>query len=90
MLLWKNLNTLRQKPEENCKAFVSRLNRIYDTRGKGADCNKTVVENNLISKVRKMRNDVKTKTILQGLLPKIKAELYLRMPTDFNDFEKLC
>jgi hypothetical protein len=37
-----------------------------------------------------MCNDVKTKILLQGLLPKIKAELYLRMPTDFNDFEKLC
>ena len=37
-----------------------------------------------------MRNDVKTKILLQGLLPKIKAELDLRMPADFNDFEKLC
>ncbi len=27
---------------------------------------------------------------MQGLLPKIKSELYLRMPADFNDFEKLC
>ena len=37
-----------------------------------------------------MRNDVKIKILLQGLLPKIKSELYLRMPADFNDFEKLC
>jgi rRNA pseudouridine-1189 N-methylase Emg1 (Nep1/Mra1 family) len=37
-----------------------------------------------------MRNDVKNKILLQDLLPKIKVELYLRMPTDFNDFEKLC
>jgi hypothetical protein len=37
-----------------------------------------------------MRNDIKTKILLQGLLPKIKAESYLRMPADFNDFEKLC
>ena len=37
-----------------------------------------------------MRNDVKIKILLQGLLPKIKAELYLRMPADFNDFEELC
>jgi hypothetical protein len=50
------------------------------------DCNKTVVEDHLLSKVRKMRNDVKTKILLQRLF-KIKAELYLRMPTDFNDFE---
>jgi hypothetical protein len=92
--LRKKLNTLKQKPEENCRAFVSRLNSLYDTiEGKVDkldDLNKTVVEDNLLSKVRKMRNDVKTKILLQGLLPKIKAELYLRMPTDFNDFEKLC
>ncbi len=37
-----------------------------------------------------MRNNVKTNVLLQGLLPKIKAELYLRMPADFNDFEKMC
>ena len=71
--LRKKLHTLKQKPEENCRAFVSRLNLDH-----------------LLSKVRKMRNDVKTKVLLQGLLPKIKAELYLRMPADFNDFEELC
>ena len=37
-----------------------------------------------------MRNYVKIKILLQGLLPKIKSELYLRMPADFNDFQKLC
>ena len=72
---------------------MSRLNSLYDTiEGKADkldDCNKTVVENHLFSKVKKMRDDVKTRILLQGLLPKIKAELYLRISTDFNDFEKL-
>jgi hypothetical protein len=92
--LRKKLHTLKQKPEENCRAFVSRLNSLYDTIegkiDKLNDNNKTDVEDNLLAKVRKMRNDVKIKILLQGPLPKIKSELYLRMPADFNDFEKLC
>jgi rRNA pseudouridine-1189 N-methylase Emg1 (Nep1/Mra1 family) len=85
---------LKQRPEENCRTFVSRLNNLYDTiEGKVDkldDLNKTDVADNLLAKVRKMRNDVKIKILLQGLLPKIKSELYLRMPADFNDFEKVC
>ena len=27
---------------------------------------------------------------MQGLLPKIKAEFYLRIPADFYNFEKVC
>ena len=54
------------------------------------DLNKTDVADNLLTKVRKMRNEVKIKILLQGLLPKIKSELYLRMPANFNDFEKVC
>lgn len=51
--------------------------------------NKTVVEDHLLfNKVRKMPIDVKTKILLQRLLPKIKAELYFRTSADFNDFEK--
>jgi hypothetical protein len=73
----------------------SRLSNSLDDNIEGkvdklGDLNKTVVEDHLLSKVRKMQIDIKTKILLQGLLPKIKAELYLRMPTDFNDFEKLC
>ena len=85
---------MKQRPEENCRTFVSRLNNLYDTiEGKVDkldDLNKTDVADNLLAKVRKMRNDVKIKILLQGLLPKIKSELYLRMPADFNDFEKVC
>jgi hypothetical protein len=92
--LRKKFNKLKQKPEENCRAFVSRLTSLYDSiEGKMEKLdanNKTEVEDALHSVVKKMRDDIKIKTLLQGLLPKIKAELYLRMPEDFNDFDQLC
>jgi hypothetical protein len=92
--LRKKLHTLKQRPEENCRAFVYRLNSLYDTIEEKVekldDLSKTDVEDHLLSKIRKMRNNIKTKILLQGLLPKIKSELYLRMPADFNDFEKVC
>jgi hypothetical protein len=37
----------------------------------------------------KMRNDVKTNVLLQGRLPKIKMELYLRMLPPFSFFFSL-
>jgi hypothetical protein len=37
-----------------------------------------------------MRDETLIKILLQGILPKFKAELYLRMPEDSNDFEALC
>ncbi|KAK4024953.1 hypothetical protein OUZ56_010448 [Daphnia magna] len=91
--LKKKLLQLKQKPEENCKAFVSRLNNLYDgIEGKEEklDHNKTVVEDQLLSKVKKMRDTTKIKILIQGILPKIKTELYLRMPEDANDFDALC
>ncbi|KZR98653.1 Uncharacterized protein APZ42_005829, partial [Daphnia magna] len=91
--LKKKLLQLKQKPEENCRAFVSRLNNLYDgIEGKEEklDQNKTVVEDQLLSKVKKTRDTTKIKILIQGILPKIKTELYLRMPEDANDFEALC
>ncbi|KAK4017534.1 hypothetical protein OUZ56_032946 [Daphnia magna] len=37
-----------------------------------------------------MRDHRKSKILLQGLLPKYKAELYLRMPENTEDFDALC
>jgi hypothetical protein len=91
--LRKKFNKLKQKPEENCRTFVSRLTSLYDSLegklDKLDEKNKTDVEDALLSTVKKMRDDIKIKTLLQGILPKIKAELYLRMPEDFNDFDQL-
>jgi hypothetical protein len=52
--------------------------------------NTTVKEDTLRQKVSKMRDQVLIKILLQGILPKFKTELYLRMPEDNNDFEALC
>ena len=52
--------------------------------------NKSVIEDTLRQKVKKMRDETLIKILLQGMLPKFKAELYLRMPEDLNDFEALC
>jgi hypothetical protein len=52
--------------------------------------NKSVIEDTLRQKVKKMRDETLIKILLQGILPKFKAELYLRMPEDDNDFEAFC
>ncbi|KAK4017565.1 hypothetical protein OUZ56_033071 [Daphnia magna] len=91
--LEKKLSKLTQKPEENCRAFVSRLNNLYDTiagKEERADHNQTIIEGQLLNKVKKMRDHRKSKILLQGLLPKYKAELYLRMPENTEDFDALC
>ncbi|KAK4045287.1 hypothetical protein OUZ56_032825 [Daphnia magna] len=52
--LEKKLSKLTQKPEENCRAFVSRLNNLYDTiagKEERADHNQTIIEGQLLNKV---------------------------------------
>ncbi|KAK4006535.1 hypothetical protein OUZ56_011690 [Daphnia magna] len=91
--LEKKLSKLTQNPEENCRAFVSRLNNLYNTiagKEERADHNQNIIEGQLLNKVKKMRDHRKNKILLQGLLPKYKAELYLRMPENTEDFDALC
>ncbi|KAK4037753.1 hypothetical protein OUZ56_029782 [Daphnia magna] len=91
--LEKKLSKLTQKPEENCRAFVSRLNNLYDTiagKEERADHNQTIIEGQLLNKVKKVRDHRKSKILLKGLLTKYKAELYLRMPENTEDFDALC
>ncbi|KAI9550704.1 hypothetical protein GHT06_006205 [Daphnia sinensis] len=92
--LKKKLFKLKQKPEENCRTFVSRLNNLYDTiEGKEEkldDHDKTIMEDQLYNTVKRMRDSTKMKIFLQGILPKVKTELYLRMPEKSDDFESLC
>ena len=63
---------------------------IEGKEDKPDNVNKTAMEDTLREKVRKMRDEVLIKILLQGILPKFKTELYLRMPEDNNDFEALC
>ncbi|KAI9562508.1 hypothetical protein GHT06_009949 [Daphnia sinensis] len=92
--LKKKLFKLKQKPEENCRTFVSRLNNLYDTiegkEGKLDDHDKTIMEDQLYNKVKRMRDSTKIKILLQGILPKVKTELYLQMPEKSDDFDLLC
>ncbi|KAK4027443.1 hypothetical protein OUZ56_016489 [Daphnia magna] len=48
------------------------------------------VSRQLVNKVKKMRDHRKSKILLQGLLSKYKAELYLRMPENTENFDALC
>ncbi|KZS04149.1 Uncharacterized protein APZ42_032992 [Daphnia magna] len=88
----KKLSKLTQKPEEN-RAFVSRLNNLYDTiAGKEERTyrNQTIIKGQLLNKVKKMRDHRKCKNLLQGLIPIYKAELYLGMPENRENFDALC
>jgi hypothetical protein len=59
---------------------------IEGKEDKPDNSNTTVMEDTLRQKVRKMRDEVLIKILLQGILPNFKAEIYLRMPEDHNDF----
>ncbi|KAI9553741.1 hypothetical protein GHT06_018990 [Daphnia sinensis] len=91
--LENKFSKLKQKPEENCRAFVSRLNSLHDTiegKEEKSDHNQTIAEGQLLNKLRKVRDKRKKKVLLQGLLPKYRKELFLRMPDDPEDFDALC
>jgi hypothetical protein len=74
--------------------FISRLKSLNESieekEDKPDNPNKSVIEDTLRQKARKMRDKILIKILLQGILPKFKTELYLRMPEDSNDFEALC
>ena len=92
--LKRKLQKLKQRPEESCRTFISRLKNLYESiegkEDRQVSPNKSVIEDTLRQKVKKMRDETLIKILLQGILPKFKAELYLRMPEDSNDFEALC
>jgi hypothetical protein len=88
--LKRKLQKLKQRPEESCRTFISRMKTLYESiegkEDKPDNSNTTVMEDTLRQKVRKMRDEVLIKILLQGILPNFKAEIYLRMPEDHNDF----
>jgi hypothetical protein len=92
--LKRKLQKLKQRPEESCRTFISRLKNLYESiegkEDRRVGPNQSVIEDTLRQKVRKMQDEVLIKILLQGILPKFKTELYLRMPEDNNDFEALC
>jgi hypothetical protein len=92
--LKRKLQNLKQRPEESCRTFISRMKTLYESiegkEDKPDNLHKSAMEDTLREKVRKMRDEVLIKILLKGILPKFKTELYLRMPEDNNDFEALC
>ena len=91
--LKNKLHILKQKPEQRTRAFVAKLNDLYDSiHGKeraapAIPANLETVA--LYHDVLKFRNDAKKKILMKGLLPTIKTELWPRiLPTD--TYEQLC
>ncbi|KAK4045803.1 hypothetical protein OUZ56_033794 [Daphnia magna] len=73
--LEKKLSKLTQKPEENCRAFVSRLNNLYDTiagKEERADHNQIIIEGQLLNKVKKMKDHRKVKSYCKDYYRSIK------------------
>ena len=86
---------IKQKSNENCKAFISRVESSYNDFEDKIDFeiqnqNKTVLENTLQEKITKMRDEVKVKALIKGLSKLVKKELYLNMPPDLTDWENVC
>jgi hypothetical protein len=78
--LRKQLNELRQTPEQSTQTFVSRINQLYGIiHGKditlGASATNEAIA--LAESLSKMRGEAKQKILLKGLLPKIYV-LHLR------------
>ena len=86
------LNSLKQRPDQRVKAFIARINQLYDAvHGKEptssrADLGHTAQE--YLNEIRKYRSEAKRKILLAGLLPKIKEELWPRLPKD-ADYDKI-
>ena len=88
--LKNKLQTLKQKPEQRTRAFIAKINDLFDSiHGKERplpDANAvnqpTARERELYEDNQKIRNDIKKKILLKGLLPKIKNEIWPRMERD--------
>ena len=65
---------LEVPPRKSCRTFISRMKTLYESiegkEDKPDNANKTAMEDTLREKVRKMRDEVLIKILLQGILPK--------------------
>ena len=89
--LRSKLNGLKQHSEQRTRAFVAKINSLYDTiHGKERTVNRANNAERLLGEdIQKMRDQEKRKILLKGLLPKVKAELWPRMHRDAT-YEALC
>lgn len=69
------LHSLMQKPEQKTKAFIGKLNALYDSiYGKEKTASRLATEGEiaLIRDIKQIRDDQKKKIILKGLTPKLR------------------
>ena len=90
--LRSKLQKLKQLPEQKTKAFIGKINSLYDSiygKEKLVSANADQETKDLASQIRKMRDQEKMKVLLRGLLPKIKQELRSRIKQD-TTYEEMC
>ena len=90
--LKNKLQHLKQKSEQRTKAYVAKINNLYDTiYGKEIpiSANATPEAVRLNEEIKKLRSEAKRKIFLKGLISKIKEELWPRMTRD-QTFEEIC
>jgi hypothetical protein len=84
---------LRQKEDQNTTAFIAKLNKMYNSLN-GKDPIRPA--NNAAQDLKDMyaanillRGTEKKRLLINGLLPKVQAELWPRLPRDAS-YEQLC
>ncbi len=88
--LRSKLKGLKQHSEQKTRAFISKINNLYDTiNGKEKPEPRSTEAKELAADIRKRRDKDKRNILLRGLLPKIKTELWPRIAPD-DSFQKLC
>ena len=91
--LKNKLHILKQKPEQRTRAFVAKLNDLYDSihgKERAAPAETANLETvALYHDILKFRNVAKKKILMKGLLPTIKTELWPRISAT-DTFEILC
>ncbi|EFX68095.1 hypothetical protein DAPPUDRAFT_114860 [Daphnia pulex] len=91
--LRKQLNELRQGPDQSTQTFVSRLNHLYDIiHGKEIVIDEMIAPPEAIElarSLRKIRGEAKQKILLKGILPAIKKVVWARIGVD-SSYEDVC
>ncbi|EFX66896.1 hypothetical protein DAPPUDRAFT_115918 [Daphnia pulex] len=91
--LKKQLNELKQTPDQSTQIYVSRLNHLYDIiHGKEIVLYETIAPPEavvLARSLRKIRGEAKQKILLKGLLPKIVQVVWTRINVN-SSYEDVC
>ena len=86
------MQNLKQKSNQRTKAFVNKINTLYDSiwgKEKPISIHATNEAKELAQTIKDYRSEAKRKIFLKGLDPKIKEELRPRMKRE-QTFEEIC